>query len=92
MCLLTLTLVSILHYTYFCQEKAVILKKFSYSWGDYLLQLEVFWIVTFYEIVKLMFYCCHGTKIRTRIANKKITCGMRNSSCRWFIVTKAKIF
>ena len=37
-----------------------------------------------------LFY--HGTIIRTGITCKKISCYMRNSACRWFIVKKAKIF
>ena len=34
----------------------------------------------------------HGTIIRTGITCKKISCYMRDSACRWFIVKKAKIF
>ena len=34
----------------------------------------------------------HGTVIRTEIAFKKISCYLRDSDCRWFIVKKAKIF
>ena len=34
----------------------------------------------------------HGTIIRTEIACKKIPCYMRDSTCRWFIVKKCKIF
>ena len=34
----------------------------------------------------------HGTIIRTGITCKKISCYMRDSAYRWFIVKKAKIF
>ena len=34
----------------------------------------------------------HGTIIRTGITCKKIPCYMRDSTCRWFIIKKAKIF
>ena len=34
----------------------------------------------------------HGTIIRTGITCKKIPCYMRDSTCRWCIVKKAKIF
>ena len=34
----------------------------------------------------------HGTIIRTGMTCKKIPCYMRDSTCRWFIVRKAKIF
>ena len=37
-------------------------------------------------------FCRHGTIIRTGITCKKSYCYMRDSSCRWFIVRKAKIF
>ena len=34
----------------------------------------------------------HGTTIRTGITCKKIPCYIRDSSCRWFFLKKAKIF
>ena len=34
----------------------------------------------------------HGTIIRTGITYKKMSCCMRDSASRWFIVEKAKIF
>ena len=34
----------------------------------------------------------HGTIIRTGITCKKVPCYMRASTCRWFIVKKAKIY
>ena len=34
----------------------------------------------------------HGTIIRTGITCKNISCYMRNSACRWFIVENVKIF
>ena len=34
----------------------------------------------------------HGTKIRTGITCKKISCYMHDSACRWLIVKNVKIF
>ena len=34
----------------------------------------------------------HGIIIRTGITWKKISCYMRDSACRWFIVKKPEIF
>ena len=34
----------------------------------------------------------HGCIIQTGIIRKKISCYMRNSTCRWFIVKKTKVF
>ena len=34
----------------------------------------------------------YGTIIQTEITCKKVSCYMRESACRWFIVKKSKIF
>ena len=58
-----------------------------------------FWIHRFYHQVWMhsTYYCFvtdseHGTVIQTGIKSKKIPCYMHDSACRWFIVTKTKIF
>ena len=45
-----------------------------------------------YLCIYLSILFMHGTIIRTGITCKKIPCYMRDSTCRWFIVKKAKIF
>ena len=47
-----------------------------------------FMIIFFAQLFCLM----NGTIIWTGIIWKKITCYMRDSACRWFIVKKAKYF
>ena len=43
-------------------------------------------------IWSLSLFSKHGTKIRTGITRKRVTCYMRYSACSWCIVKNAKIF
>ena len=57
-----------------------------------LLSCELNLFVLNKAFAKGIFNFSHGTIIRTGITSRKIPCYMRDSTCRSFIVKKAKIF